>query len=135
MEKHNIRRVRRKSIPSIRLILKGRKQPIVVLDKTKAVQPPKRNIIYRRIHFFVVKRRAKKWNQEMNMYYVLTDYFFAFRDFFFNRSLLHIKGENATIELMCHPGQPPFQTETDYLKNDMSWLPDGFQLISYNDLV
>lgn len=135
MEKHHITKVRRKSIPSIRLILKGRKHPIVVLDKSKVVQPPKRNFIYRMIRFFTIKSMAKKWNQIMRENYGMTDYFFPFRDFFYNRSLLQIKGENATIELMCHPGQPSFQTETDNLKNDKSWLPDGFQMISYNDLL
>ena len=135
MDKHNIKIVRRKIIPSIRLMLHAKKQPKVVeLDKSKATMSPKRSIIYRRLHVFAVKYSSIRWNRAMASKYSMTNAFFSFRDFYMNRELLNLGGKNSTIELMCHPGNRPFNQESEMLMKDMSWLDKSYMLISYHKL-
>ena len=134
LDKHNIKRVRRKSMPSIRLMLREKKQPIVQYDKSKAMMPKKRNVLYRRFHLFVVKYLSYNWNKIMSRNYLTTSAFYSFRDFFFNKDILALGGRDSVIELMCHPGNAPFQMETDCLKRDKSWLEEGYVLSTYRDL-
>ncbi len=134
MDKHHITRVRRKSIPSIRLMLRARRQiSLIRLDKSRAVHPKKRNIIYRRLHLFVVKYKNWNWNKKMSKKYIMTDAFYSFSNFYLNRDLLRLGGESSSLELMCHPGNVPFQNETDKLKNK-SWMDDCYKMISYQML-
>lgn len=134
LEKHGIKKVRRKTIPSIRLMLRERKQPHVVLDKSNAVQPPKRNVIYRRFHLFVVKYEGVRWNCRMRRRYMMTDQFFPYQSFFLNRDVLCLGGESSTIELMCHPGHESFQLETENLIDKQAWKERGYKLITYQEL-
>lgn len=134
LEKHNISKVRRKIIPSIRIMLFRKKQAKVVLNKSSIVQVPKRNIIYRRFHLFMVKYQSYVWNRSMNEHYNMTNAFYSFRDFYYNRSLLCLGDNKSVIELMCHPGQKAFQHETDILIKDLSWLPNNYIMINYNQL-
>lgn len=133
MDKHHITKVRRKGVPSIRIMLKERKRPSVVLDKSKAVQPPKRNVIYRRFHLFAVKWDCYRWNRIMSNRYVTTDCFYAFRNFYEYRNIINLGNSNSVIELMCHPGHRSYQSETDNMMNEVSWR-DGYKLVSYRDL-
>lgn len=133
LDKHKINRVRRKSEPSIRLMLHERNLPIVHLDKSNAMQPPKRNIVYRRLRLFVVKYYSWKWNRNMRRKYIMTDAFYSFRNFYFNRNVLRI-GEDSSIELMCHPGNKPFQNETECLMKSTSWGNADYKLITYYEL-
>lgn len=135
LDKHQIRRVRRRIIPSIRVMLRTRRQPFSVhYDKSKAVRTPKHSVLYRRMHLFVVKYRSWKWNRQMRKKYILTDAFYSFREFYSFRNILHFGGDSSVVELMCHPGNKPFQKETDNLMNAKRWMSDGFQLINYNQL-
>lgn len=135
LDKHHIERVRRKIIPSIRLMLRAKKQPkIVELDKSKVATSPKRGIVYRRFHVFVVKYSSMRWNREMASKYSMTNAFFSFRDFYMNRDLLNLGGKNSTVELMCHPGNRPFNQESEMLMKDTSWLDKSYKLISYHKL-
>lgn len=135
LDKHSIKHVRRTIIPSIRLMLQARKQPQEVkLDKSRAVQRKKRNVLYRRLHLFAVKYSAFKWNRAMAGQYSMTNAFYSFRDFYRNRDLLCLGGKSSVIELMCHPGNKPFQSETEHLMYDKSWLTEEYELISYNQL-
>lgn len=132
MDKHGIKRIRRKMIPSIRLMLKGRKQTdSVKLDKSKAVVRKKHNALYRRFHLFVTKYQSIKWNREMAKRFIVTDSFYAFRVFYSSREVIHF---GKTLELMCHPGHISYQTETEGLLNPSKWNK-GIAIISYNDLV
>lgn len=131
LDKHHINKVRRKSIPSIRLMLRTKKQHIVQYDKSKAMTAPKRNIIYRRFLLFEEKIISYRWNKKMGNKYELTNSFYAFRDFSLNRDVLSLGGDNSVIELMCHPGNIPFQEETNMLMKDRSWLVDRFELSNY----
>ena len=134
MNKHHITKVRRKGVPSIRIMLKERKRPSVVLDKSKAVQPPKHNVLYRRLHLFAVKWDCYCWNRSMSKRYVTTDCFYAFRNFYEYRNIINLGGNNAVIELMCHPGHKSYQSETDNMMKDASWMGNHYKLISYWDL-
>ena len=135
LNKHGIKRVRRVAIPSIRLMLRARKQAgAVVLDKSKAILPKRRNVLYRRFHLFVVKYNNYRWNISMSAKYSMSHSFFSFRDFYSNRDVLRLGGRDATIELMCHPGHISFQGETDNLMRDLSWLTNDYRLISYKEL-
>lgn len=134
LDKHGIKRVRRKTVPSIRLMLRGKNQPTVQYDKSKALMPKKRNVFYRRFHLFVVKYLSYKWNRQMSHNYITTSFFYSFRDFFFNKDILTLGSKDSVIELMCHPGNAPFQLETDNLKKDKSWLGEGFALSTYRDI-
>ena len=73
LDKHHIRRVRRKSVPSIRLMLRERKKPSVILDKSKTVKPPKRNILYRRFHLLRVVAESWTWNYKMGKKYEMAE--------------------------------------------------------------
>lgn len=131
MDKHGIKRVRRKMIPSIRLILKRRKHPdSVKLDKSKAVTPKRHNVLYRRLRVFVEKYHSARWNRQMSKRYSLTDGFYAFRIFYSNRDIIH---SGKKVELMCHPGHVSYQVETDILFKEAKWC-QNINLISYNDL-
>lgn len=132
MKKHNITKVRRKMVPSIRLMLKGRQQTTAVkLDKSKAVVSKKRNVFYRRFHVFVAKYYGNKWNRQMAKHFVMTDSFYAFRHFYSNLNDLRIRN---TIELMCHPGHTAYENESNELINNQSWLSGEYKLISYGEL-
>lgn len=134
LKKHKIAKVRRKIVPSLRKMIWGSKNIKVVIDKKNAVQPPKRNVIYRRWHLIVVKLQGWQWNTAMSKHFIMSNQFYSFRDFYSNRSLLRLGGKNTVIELMCHPGQKAFQQETEILIQDKSWLPYDYQLINYNQL-
>lgn len=135
LDKHQIRRVRRRIIPSIRVMLRAKQQPASVhYDKSKAVKTKKRSVIYRRLHLFVVKYKSWQWNRQMRRKYILTDAFYSFREFYSFRNILHLGGKSSVVELMCHPGNKPFQKETDNLMNAKSWMSDDFQLTNYNQL-
>jgi predicted glycoside hydrolase/deacetylase ChbG (UPF0249 family) len=131
MDKHRIKRVRRKMIPSIRLILKRRKHPDSVrLDKKKAVTPKRQNVLYRRLRVFIVKYQSVRWNRQMSKRYMMTDSFFAFRVFCSIRNNTH---SGKVIELMCHPGHTSYQAETDSLIKEPCWH-QNINIISYKDL-
>lgn len=134
LKKHHIPKVRRKMIPSIKLMLSERKHPIVHLDKSNAMQPKRRNVFYRRIHLFNVICDNKKWNKEMGNHFRMTDCFYPFRNFCNDFNAINVKGENIVIELMCHPGHPAFNLETTALMQDKKWLPNGFVLVSYKEI-
>lgn len=134
LDKHKIKRVRRKIIPSIRLMLRAKRQSTVKLDKSKAVQPKRHNIFYRCINLLVTKYQSNRWNRRMKVRYTMTDRFYSFRNFYDNRNYLGLGCDNAVIELMCHPGNAPYQSETEKLMRDMSWIDSKCQLISYNEL-
>lgn len=134
MSKHNIVKVRRKSVPSIRKMLFGNKYIKVVHDKSNAVQAPKRNVLYRRFHLFVIKFQNNKWNYVMSKQHKMADSFYAFRDFYMNKNLLNLGHNGSVIELMCHPGQKAFDQETEKLMKDSSWIPKGYELTNYTEL-
>jgi len=131
--KHNIKKIRRKFIPSIRIMLFGKKTIKVVHDKSKAIQPPKRNILYRRLHLLAVICQSVMWNKKMSKHFQLTDSFCALRVFYLNRPLLSLRN-NTVVELMSHPGQETFKQETEKLMQILAWLPKDYQLINYFQL-
>ena len=131
MDKHGIKRVRRKMIPSIRLMIKMRKHPdSVKLDKSMAVTPIKHNVFYRRIRLFIEKYQSARWNRQMSKRYLMTDSFYAFRFFYSSGNIIHL---GRKVELMCHPGHMCYQLETDSLLNDINWKKNIY-LTSYNDI-
>ncbi len=135
LDKHHIHRLRRRVVPSIRLMMRAKQQSAAVnYDKSQAVQIKKRSVIYRRLHLFVAKYRSWQWNQQMSKKYILADAFYSFREFYSFRNVLRLGGKSSVVELMCHPGNAPFQKETDNLMNPQSWLSDDFKLINYNQL-
>ena len=71
------------------------------------------------------KEKELKW---MKHTFSTTDFFCHAGTFFTNQDVL--KRYN-TIEIMCHPGHPAYQKETDCL---YSFEKKDIQLISYNDL-
>ncbi len=134
LEKHKILCVRRVMVPSIRLMLLAKRNNPVKLDKSKAMQPPRRNVLYRRLNLLRVKYKCFRWNRYMQTNYIMTDCFYPFRFFYDFRKFLKLGSKNAVIELMCHPGHKAYQNETDNLMRDLSWIPNGYELISYKDL-
>lgn len=131
MDKHGIKRVRRKMIPSIRLMFKMRRHPdSVKLDKSMAVTPKKRNVFYRRLRIFVEKYQSVRWNRQMSKRYLMTESFYAFRFYYSCRDIIYL-GRN--VELMCHPGHMSYQEETDNLLNDNKWRKD-IAFITYKDI-
>ena len=135
LDKHRIRRLRRKFVPSIRLMLLAKRQPAAVhYDKSRAMQTKKRSVVYRRLHLFVVKYRSWQWNRQLRQKYGMTDAFYSFRDFYYFHNILNLAGKNSVIELMCHPGNKPFQKETDILMTPHSWMSDDYQLTNYNQI-
>ena len=135
LNKHGIGRVRRKMIPSIRLMLRQRHRPAVKLDKSKAMVPQKRSLIYRRFHLFSVIRACRRWNNLLGEQFNITDSFFSFNDFYYDGKVLCLGKKNAVVELMCHPGHKAFQNETDNLLDKQSWYnPEKYKIISYKEL-
>lgn len=134
LSRHHIQRIRRKVVPSIRLMLRAKRNQTVRLDKSKAIQPKHRNVIYRRIHLFLVKYQSYLWNRYMKTNFIMTDRFYSFRNFYDDYKVLKLNNRNMVIELMCHPGNKPYQSETEKLMRDKSWIGADYQLISYNEL-
>lgn len=134
LKKHNITRVRRKIVPSILVMLRARKRPAVRLDKSKAMVPQKRSVVYRRFHIFSVIRACRKWNDNMIKSFSLSDNFFAFEIFYYDRKVLIMGGCNAVVELMCHPGHKAYQNETNNLLKSIELIKTKYQLISYREL-
>ena len=135
MDKHGIRKVRRKLIPSIILMIRSRRRPAVRFDKSKAMMPIKHNVVYRRLRLFWVIYSCYNWNRRMKQRYLLTDSFFAFNSFYYDRKYLKLGGKKAIVELMCHPGLVEFREETEYLLMSDSWQTKKDVIVSYNDLV
>lgn len=130
MDKHGIKRVRRKRNPSIRQMLKCRySSDSVQLDKSKAVARKKHNVIYRRIHLFWAKYESFCWNRSMAKRYEMTDSFYAFRVFYSNRDIINL---GKTVELMCHPGHVSYQKETEEMLNSFKWK-ESVTMITYKD--
>ena len=113
LDKHGIRSVRRTMAPSIRLALRLKKRPQITLNSSKSFATKKHNIIDRRYRYIVNYFVILRWNSMMSKHYKVTDGFFALRYFLFDKDVLNLGGENATLELMCHPGHKSYQTETD----------------------
>lgn len=136
LDKHHIMKVRRVTVPSLRLILRQRKHNKIydATKEVKTIQNKKKNVLYRRVHFFIVKYISWQWNRKMATKYSMTDAFSSFYDYLFNRDIFHLTSNCSTIELMCHPGNPHFLEETDFLVNDKSWITDNVELISYHKL-
>lgn len=134
LNKHHITIVRRRIIPSIRLMIRAKHQPVVHYDKSNAITTPRRNMFFRRFHLFEEKYISYKWNKTMGKQYQMTQAFYAFRDFSSNKDVLSMGGRDSVIELMCHPGNKPFQEETNALMKDKSWLVGGYELSNYHNL-
>lgn len=135
LNKHGIKRVRGKIIPSILLMLRQRRRPKVKLDKSNAMVPKKKNVVFRRFNLLFVILASRRWNKIMSKRFIVTDSFFAFNSFYYDRYVMNLGGKNATVELMCHPGHKAYQNETNNLVKDLSWLDNAkYELISYNDL-
>lgn len=134
LKKHGIKKVRRKMIPSIRLMMREKNHPTVKLDKSKAVKVKKRNVLYRRFHLFSVIIANLWWNHKMKKCFDMADSFYAFRHFFYDSQVLNLGNTSSIIELMCHPGHIAFQDETAHLVKDKNWLHDGYTLISYKEI-
>lgn len=135
LNKHGIKCVRRKIIPSIRLMLRQRRRPKVILDKSNALVPAKKNVVYRRFNLLFVILASRRWNALFSKRFVVTDSFFSFNSFYYDRDVLNMGCNNATVELMCHPGHKAYQKETDNLINCFSCSDNSnYKLISYNDL-
>lgn len=136
LDKHNIKRVRRTINPSIRLMLRARKSVASsissTIDKNNAKPIKKRNVIIRRYRLLVSKYTSWRWNQKMGNRYILTDAFYSFGDFYSNRDVLNLGSNSTVIELMCHPGNQPFNVETEQLINRTGWYDDSYKLITYN---
>ena len=64
----------------------------------------------------------------------MADAFYSFRDFYNNIDVLNLGDRSSVIELMCHPGSPIFQKETEYLMQCDRWNKDNYSLISYLNL-
>ena len=131
---HKITKVRRKIVPSIRLMLRERKRPKIQLDKSKAMMPKKRNVFFRRLHLLSVIYSSRHWNRRMIKKYTMTNVFFPFNNFYYDRDVLSLGDGETVIELMCHPGHKAFQNETNNLLSSLSWLTENYELISYKDL-
>lgn len=134
MDKHGIECVRRKIVPSIYLMIREKRHPTVILDKSAARAPMKRNLFYRRIHLVSSILTSRRWNRQMTGRYRMTDGFFAFRHFYYNRKHISMGRKSAVVELMCHPGHSAYSDETDRLTQNLPTLTDRFKLVSYRDL-
>ena len=134
LDKHNIKLVRRKIAPSVRLILRAKKNPTVILDKSKAMKAQKRGVLYRRLYIFIAKLISCKWNRQMSKRYGMTDFFYNFRNYINDRHFINLGGKDSIIELMCHPGHSSYQKETEILLNGASWLCHDSELVSYRCL-
>lgn len=135
MEKHHIRKVRRKIVPELLLMLRGQKRPPVKFDKSKAIMPPKRNLLYRRFFLLKVIYTSGRWNKRMQKQFKLTDSFYAFNSFFYDFDYLQKGGMNSVMELMCHPGLSEFDEETENLLKKKDWLSHSYEMISYKELL
>ena len=134
MTKHKISRVRRVHVPSIRLMLASRRNEVVHLDKSTAVQPKRKNILIRRIKLLFVICQTTMWNRFFKNQFVVTDDFYAYRTLYYNFHILKRKVEGKTVELMCHPGHPAFVIETELILSNVLKEKTSFQLITYNNL-
>ena len=134
MNEYQLNKVRRCRIPSIRLMLWGYKGPKVILDKSKAVAPKKKNVLYRRIYLFVVKYQCWSWIRLFRRKGKITDAFYAYQMLCENWNILRRDVEGKCIELMCHPGHPAYEHESQMvLRKQMNKMTD-IELITYNDL-
>ncbi len=134
MQKHKILRVRRCRIPSIKLMLLGAKKEKIILDKSKAVIQPKRNVVWRRFHLFVVKYQCYRWLQLFRSKAKITDKFYAYHTLCDNWQLLKRSVDGKCVELMCHPAHPSYEFETQKVFNKSLNTLSDVRLVTYNDL-
>lgn len=134
MQEHGIKRVRRRTIPSIRLMLKTRNRNTVHLDKSNAVQRKRQNIFQRRINLFCAIVTSEKWCNFFSKNAVVTNSFYAYRSVVYGSDYLIKRLDGRTVELMCHPGHPAYEEETrmvcEFRLNNFCEC----NYINYNDL-
>lgn len=70
------------------------------------------------------------WNTWVKFRYTCTDFFCEYAFFFEKIAYFSKVFDNKTIELMCHPGHPDYQEET----NSLSSLPGEIKKINYLEL-
>ena len=134
MKKHHIDKIRRCLIPSIRLMLWGSKAYVVKLDKSKAVLLKRRNLIWRRLHLFIVKYQCAKWISFFRGSTKITDGFYAYHTVCENWNLLRNRINGRCIELMCHPAHQAYEYETQMVFNKELENLTNIIYISYKDL-
>lgn len=133
MDKHGIARLRRKMVPSVVLLIRKKiyKHCNPRFDRIEA---SKRPFLSRYFHFLHIINESRRWNSKMGESFLMTNCFYSFSDFYYNRSYLNLGNNSSVVEVMCHPGHRFYQEETNILKKDLSWLPKGYTLVSYNQL-
>lgn len=134
MTRHDVNKVRRCLIPSIRLMLWGQKGNAIKLDKSKAVTPKKRNVLWRRWHLFVVKYQCARWIRSFRSVSTITDGFYAYHTVYDNWNILKSNIEGRCVELMCHPGHPAYEAETQSIMNKALDALTDVRYINYNEL-
>lgn len=80
---------------------------------------------------------GKAWKTELSCidYRIQTaDYFCSFSDYYNKTTKGILTKNNATFELMCHPGHPKYADEIRLLKEQYQSIFVNNQLISYNNL-
>lgn len=134
MKKHHIDKIRRCLVPSVRLMLWGYKGQAIKLDKSKAVTPKRRSLLWRRIHLFIVKSQCAKWIRFFCSSSKITDGFYAYHTVCENWNLLSSRINGRCVELMCHPGHPAYEYETRMVFNKELERHADITYISYNEL-
>lgn len=75
--------------------------------------------------------RAQLWQESTKKEFLTADFFCPYSFFFKNYNYLERNMNEKVLELMCHPGHPNYEEET----NELSAFPMEVEKISYNDLV
>ncbi len=111
-QKYNINIIRRPS--SNRIILRNHEFAIQKLSNIKV-----ENLRLKYKTFLWVTARVlfnSVWIRRVKKKFRTTDKFYSYYTFYHNISVLKPLIKNKTIELMCHPGHPDYEIETNLIK-------------------
>lgn len=135
MREFGVSKVRRQGYTSIAKMIRERKFRRPVYDKSKAVIPPKRSLIYRLInHLILLPLSHFRWIHIMKTVAIMPDDIMCYQNFVQDISVQKHRLKNKSVELECHPGLKPNQEETNMLMDDELRKYVNYNLINYCQL-
>ncbi len=125
---NNLHRVRIQHLKSFDMYMKHISGVATTGNYKKEDANGKKRSIFEMLKFFL---RAQLWQESTKKEFLTTDFFCPYSFFFKNHSYLERSMNKKVLELMCHPGHPNYEEET----NKLSEFPLDIEKISYNDLI
>lgn len=136
MSTFGFKKCRRKGYSSIPRMMRSRKYKGPKYDKSSAVKPTKRSILFKVFnHIVLLPLNQHKWVSKIKSVAKITDDIVSYQWFAQDLKAKPSFYRNKTVEVECHPGLPSNLEETNLLMQDeIRKVISDYTLISYCQL-